>query len=109
MQYLVDLHDLSRFNEIFSKLGYIGTALFSFLLPRQLWHQTSKIRIENGLLMDGIIDKSSLGSSSLSLIKRIFDYCGVQRAAQCIEECQFFWKIGTCCILDIVSVSVIVW
>ena len=63
MQYLVDLDDLSRFNEIVSKLGYTGKALFSFLLPRQLWHQKSKMRIENGWLMDGIIDKSSLGSS----------------------------------------------
>ena len=64
MQYLMDLDDLSRFNEIVGKLSYTGKALFSFLLPRQLWHKTSKIRIENGLLMDGIIDKSSLGSSS---------------------------------------------
>ena len=62
MQYLMDLDDLSRFNEIVSKLGYTGKALFSFLLPRLLWHQTSKIRMENGLLMDGIIDKGSLGS-----------------------------------------------
>ena len=30
MQYLVDLDDLSRFNEIVSKLGYTGKALFSF-------------------------------------------------------------------------------
>ena len=49
----------------------------------------SKIRIENGLLMDGIIDKSSLGSSSSSLIKCIFDNYGAQRAAQFIDECQF--------------------
>ena len=43
MQHLMDLDDLSRFNEIISKLSYIGKALFSFLLPRQLWHKTSKI------------------------------------------------------------------
>ena len=36
IQYLVDLDDLSRFNEIVSKLGYTGKAVFSFLLPRQL-------------------------------------------------------------------------
>ena len=41
MQYLVDLDDLSRFNEIVSKLG---KALFSFLLPRQLWHQSQRCR-----------------------------------------------------------------
>ena len=52
MQYLVGLDDLSRFNEILSKLGYTGKALFPFLLPRQLWHKTSKIQIENGLPMD---------------------------------------------------------
>ena len=34
MQYLVDLDDLSRFNEIVSKLGYTGKTFFSFLLPR---------------------------------------------------------------------------
>ena len=89
MQYLVDLDDLSRFNEIVSELGYRGQAFFSFLLPRQLWHQTSKIRIENELLMDGIIDKSSLGSSSSSLIKWIFNNYGAQRTAQFIDECQF--------------------
>ena len=89
MQYLVDIDDLSKFNEIVLKLGYTEKALFSFLLPRQLRHKTSKIRIENGLLMDGIIDKSSLGSSSLSLIKFIFDDYGAQRAAQFIDECQF--------------------
>ena len=49
----------------------------------------SKIPIEKGLLMDGIIDKSSLGSSSFSLIKFIFDNYGAQRAAQFIDECQF--------------------
>ena len=69
--------------------GYTGKALFSFLLSRQLWHKTSKIRIKNGLLMDGIIDKSSLRSSSLSWIKYIFDNYGAQRAAQFIDECQF--------------------
>ena len=89
MQYLMDLDDVSRFNKIVSKLGYTGKDLFSFLLPRQLWHKTSKIQIENGLLMDRIIDKSSLGSSSLSLIKCIFDDYGAQRAAQFIDECQF--------------------
>ena len=89
MQYLMDLDDLSRFNEIVSKLGYTGKALFSLLLSRQLWHKTSKIRIENGLIIDGIIDKSSLGSSSSSLIKCIFDDHGAQRAAQFIDECQF--------------------
>ena len=76
MQYLVYIHDLSRFNEIVSKLGYTGKALFYFLLPRQLWHKTSKIRIENGLLMDRIMDKSSLGSFSSSLMKFIFDDYG---------------------------------
>ena len=38
MQYLVDLDDLSRFNEIVSKLSFTAKDLFSFLLPRQLWH-----------------------------------------------------------------------
>ena len=89
MQYLVDLDDLSRFNEIVLKLSYTGKALFSFLLPRQLLHQTSRIRIEHELLMDGIIDKSSLGFSSLPLIKRIFDDYGPKRAPQFIDECQF--------------------
>ena len=89
MQYLVDLDDLSRLDEIVSKLGYTGKALFSFLLAGQLWHQTSKMRIENGFLMDGIINTSSLGSSSSPLIKCIFDNYGAQRAAQFIDECQF--------------------
>ena len=89
MQYLVELDDLNRFKEIVSKLGYTGKVLFSFLLPRQLWHKTSKIRIEKELLMDGIIDKSSLRSSSSSLIKFIFDNYGTQRAAQFIDDCQF--------------------
>ena len=88
IQYLIDLDDLSRFNEIASKLAYTGKALFSFILPRQLWHKTSKIRIENGLLMDGIIDESSLGSSSSSLIKCIFDDYWAQRAVQFIDESQ---------------------
>ena len=39
--------------------------------------------------MDGIIDKSSLGSSSSSLIKCIFDNYVAQRVAQFIDECQF--------------------
>ena len=68
MQYLLDQDDLSRFKEIKSKLGYRRKILFSFLLPRQLWHQTSRIQIVNRLLMDRIIDKTSLGSSSSSLI-----------------------------------------
>ena len=89
MQYLVDLDDLSIFNEIVSKLSYTGKVLFSFLLLRQMWHQTSKILIKNRLLMDGIIDKSSLGSSSFSPIKCIFDNYGRQRVAQFINECQF--------------------
>ena len=39
--------------------------------------------------MDGIIDKSSLRSSSLSLIKCVLDNYGAQRAAQFIGKCQF--------------------
>ena len=39
--------------------------------------------------MDGIINKSSLGSSGSSLIKYIFYDYGAQRAAQFIDECQF--------------------
>ena len=39
--------------------------------------------------MDRIIDKSSLGSSSSSLIKFIYYNYGAQRAAQFIDECQF--------------------
>ena len=42
MQYLVGLDDLSRFNEIVSKSGYTGKALFSFLLQRQLWQKNVK-------------------------------------------------------------------
>ena len=110
MQYFVDLDDLNRFNEIVSKLGYTRRALFSFLLPRQLWHQISKIQIENGLLMDGIIDKSSLGSSSSSVVKCIFDDYGAQRTAlHNSSTIVNFWQIGKCCILDIASVSMIVW
>ena len=107
MQYLMDLDDLSRFNEIVSNLGYTGKALFYFLLPRQLWHKTSRIRIENGLLIDEIIDKSSLESSSLSLIKYIFDNYrdrGLHNSLTSVNS----WQIGTCCILDIVLVSMIV-
>ena len=89
MQYLVDLDDVGRFNKIVRKLGYTGKNLFSFLLPRQLWHQTSKIRTKNGLFIDGIIHKSSLESSSLSLIKCILDNYEAQRNVQFIDECQF--------------------
>ena len=88
MQYLVDLDDLSKFNEIVSKLGYMRKALF-FLLLKQLWHKTPKIHLENGFLMDEIIDESSLGSSSSSLIKCVFDNYGTQRAAQFLDESQF--------------------
>ena len=88
MQYLVDLDDLSKFNEIVSKLGYMGKGFF-FLLLKQLWHKTPKIRMENGFLMDEIIDESSLGSSSSSLIKCIFYNYGAQRAVQFLDECQF--------------------
>ena len=105
MQYLVDLDDLSRLNEIVSKLGYTGKAIFSFLLPRQLWHKTPKIGIENGLLMNRIINKSSLGSSSSSLIKCIFNDYRAQRATQFIGNCQFLANKY----MDIVSVSMITW
>ena len=108
MTMIVD--DLGRFNEIVSKLGYTGKTFFPFLLPRKFWHQMSKIRIENGLLMDEIIDKSSLGSSSSSLIKCIFDNYGTQRAAKFIH-CQFLanrYMLYTY-YRYIVSVSMIVW
>ena len=45
--------------------------------------------LENGLLKNGIIDESSLGSSSSSLIKHIFENYGARRAAQFIDKCQF--------------------
>ena len=45
MKYLVDIDDLSRFYVIVSRLGYTGKTPFSFLLPRQLWHKTSKIKV----------------------------------------------------------------
>ena len=55
MLYLVDLDSLSRFNKVVSKLGYTVKALLSFLLPKQLWHKMSKIRIENGISGSSLI------------------------------------------------------
>ena len=99
MQYLMDLDDLSRFNKIVSLLGYAGKTLFSFLLPRQFWHKT----------FCGNIDKISLGSSSSSLIKCIFDNYEAQEAAlhNLLTNVNSL-QIGTCCILDIALVSTIV-
>ena len=36
IQYLVDLDDLSRFNEIVPKLGFTGKALFSFFFTEAI-------------------------------------------------------------------------
>ena len=56
-------------------------------------------------MAQNVKDKSSLGSSSSSLIKCIFDYYRAQSAAQFIDDCQFLAS----CILYIALVSMIVW
>ena len=95
MQYLVGLDSLKRFNEIIPKLG------FFFLV-------TKAVVAPNSWLLDGIIDKSSLGSSGLSLIKCILAIMGHRGSHNSLTSVNF-WQIGTCCILDIVSVLMTVW
>ena len=90
MQYLVDLDGLKRFSEIISELG------FFFLV-------TKAVVAPNSWIMDGIINKSSLGSSGLSLIKCILAIMGHRGPHNSLTSVNF-WQIGTCCILDIVSV-----
>ena len=108
IQYLIDLDDLSRFNEIASKLAYTGKALFSFILPRQLWHKTSKIRIENGLLISGS-SKKLIGIFEFVIDKMCFLTIMEPRGLRYSLTSVNFWQIGICCILGIALVSMTVW
>jgi DNA-directed RNA polymerase beta' subunit len=74
---------------------YTGKALFSAMLPPNLYYSNKGIKIINGILVHGIVTKDHIGPSANSLIQTIYNTptimkkskeCGLNRAAQFITD-----------------------
>jgi len=61
-------------------------ALFSMLLPEDFYYREGSVRIENGILMEGVITKAQAGSSSRSISHMLFKKYGIARASVWITD-----------------------
>lgn len=65
-----------------------GKALFSCILPEDLFYSRKGVVIERGILKQGIIDKDSVGGSSDNLIQVIANLFGIEAAADFLSNTQ---------------------
>nr|QBK90736.1 MAG: DNA-directed RNA polymerase subunit alpha [Pithovirus LCPAC201] len=78
-----------------------GKALFSALLPEDLYYESGDVRIVQGILVQGSISKNQAGTSHRSIAQFIFKnynleednyYAGAERAAKFLTDAQFVLK-----------------
>jgi phosphomevalonate kinase len=67
---------------------YSGKMLFSFLLPDDFYYEQGDVKIEEGILMNGQITKTQLGSSHHSFIAIMYHTYGSERLLDS-ERCCF--------------------
>ena len=68
--------DLATLDERLFEMGikkYTGKALFSALLPQELYYEKGDVLIVKGILLSGVITKDHVGASSGSIIQAIYN------------------------------------
>lgn len=61
---------------------FSGKALFSAILPYNLYYEEGNVLILDGVLIEGIINKSNVGPTDKSLIQVIYKNYGVKRTVE---------------------------
>ena len=86
----------NKFNKAYNVNIYTPKLLISLLLPEDFIYEKSthankklKARIYNGILYEGVLDKSSLGSSHNSIIQTLNTYYNESVAAEFVSNIQF--------------------
>jgi DNA-directed RNA polymerase II subunit RPB1 len=70
-------------------LLYIGKVLFSVLLPRDFYYTNYGVRIEQGILIEGIVDKKLIGRSHNSIVHRLYKDYSPEIAEEFLSTVQF--------------------
>ena len=84
-----DLEKLKKYIERAKKEGrdYLtGKEVFSAFLPDDLNFESEKIKIKNGELIEGVIDKSAIGSEKGKLLRYIYDKYGPEFTLKWLEK-----------------------
>ena len=76
--YPLDVHD-----------GHDARDLFAYILPRDFNAVYPKMRIEKGIIVDGYFDKTSLGTTSNSVIRLLHIDHGKEAASEFIDNIQY--------------------
>lgn len=91
---IVPINQLNRVRGVLKSLGlkaiaFNGKGLFSILLPPSLCYTTKKVTIIRGVLIDGVLEKSTLGTSHNSLLQVVYKEYGEEVAITLIDNIQF--------------------
>lgn len=70
----------------FNVLKYSGRALFSALLPEDLFYEKGEVIIRDGILVNGIINKDHVGIAHGSLIQELWKRYGRERTADFLTD-----------------------
>ena len=92
MNTITYLDDAITFGDRLQKyqvLSQTGPALFSALLPADLFYTKGNVRILEGILVAGTITTDHIGNSSNSIIEVIYKIYGSQRASAFITDCSY--------------------
>ena len=94
--------DMKRISNVYKRFGikqslYNGKSLFSLILPEDFCytHQNNattdepEVKIYNGVLYSGVINKQNVGSSTHSIIHLLFKEYGKETACLFIDNIQF--------------------
>lgn len=80
-----------------SSRRYHGRFLFSMILPKDFSYRVGAIRIEQGILLEGVITKKQLGSSHTSILAYLTKEYGSSRCIEFLDNVQFITNAFLMC------------
>lgn len=75
---------------------YTGKRLCSILFPPDFWYKQGKVVISKGVLLNGQLSKSNMGSSPNSIIQSLYKQYGIEVTRRFITDATFLfnWYLG---------------
>ncbi len=89
ISFLENSDNLMNLNEKLNKYhipAFSGRALFSSILPPDFYYKKGDVYIRDGVLINGVIDKSHIGSSHNSIIQTIYKQYGQDRTVDFLTD-----------------------
>jgi DNA-directed RNA polymerase beta' subunit len=68
---------------------FTGRALFSAILPEDLWYEKGGVVIRDGVLIKGTVSKAHIGAGGNTILQTIWKWYGPNRASDFITDCVF--------------------